>query len=102
MHNNCNFPQVDDLVYGKVIEICKKANLINDNDVDKNSLRYLWLKTVIEIHLSALRITSQINVDEDVNFDFDYYFKFADEISKTISENVASKLLSSLPKYPVS
>ncbi len=102
MNDNCKFPQVDELVFDKVIRLCKNANVINGNDIERKSLRYLWLKTVIEIHLSALRITSQIDVDEDVKYDFEYFFKFSDEISKMIAESVASRLLNSLPEYPVS
>jgi len=102
MNNNKDFPQVDELVFNKVIKVCKNANVISDDDIIKKSLRYLWLITVVEIHLSALRINSQIDVDEDVKYDFEYFFKFSDEISKIIAESVASKLLDSLPEYPIS
>ncbi len=80
-----------------VVSYCERAGFIDNKDEKKKSRRLLWLSVIVDIHLTSILLTDQID-GNDIPMNIEMIKEDNESKAKQIIENMLIHLVASSPK----
>ncbi|EGU38791.1 hypothetical protein VII00023_14956 [Vibrio ichthyoenteri ATCC 700023] len=80
-----------------IVQHCKNVGFINSQDVNDKTIKYEWLCLVVDIHLTAIMLTDQID-GNDIPMDSKIIQEDNEAKAKQILESIVLYLVAASPK----
>ncbi|MGF1908791.1 hypothetical protein L4C38_05005 [Vibrio kasasachensis] len=80
-----------------IIQHCENVGFINEQDVKDRANKYKWLCLVVDIHLTAIMLTDQID-GNDIPMNSEMIKDDNEAKAKQILESIVLKLVAASPK----
>ncbi|MEC6799286.1 hypothetical protein VXS03_19755 [Photobacterium sp. S4TG1] len=80
-----------------IVKYCENVRFINSQDINDKTNKYEWLCSVVDIHLTAIMLTDQID-GNDIPMNSEMIKEDNEAKAKQILESIVFKLVSASPK----
>lgn len=80
-----------------VISYCEKVKFINDKDQVDRTMKFEWLCSVVDIHLTTIMLNDQID-ENDIPMDYEMIQEDNESKAKQITESISLYILAASPK----
>ncbi|PMN52655.1 hypothetical protein BCT31_13875 [Vibrio lentus] len=80
-----------------IVKCCENVRFINSQDIKDNTNKYEWLCSVVDVHLTAIMLTDQID-GNDIPMDSEIIQEDNEAKAKQILESIVLYLVAASPK----